>query len=288
MLLAFITARPAAGEITEGEEIVPPDLFGATWDDLTLSHVDRLLADSSEETLTWEAKSDGANQLGPQTIRKAVCGFANSERGGYLILGAELINGAYTLTGLSHPPAAELGSWVDQLVRSGMHPVPRLDHKAWSGRPNAAIIAIDPVEEPPCLTTTGAVYIRTSGRTVPVNDSGDLARLFSLGRSFRQQRAIEAAGSLILRAVESRSHLLRNPPTPPTQEELRAELQDWTLDVVQFLDAELPGRSAALLAARGGGAAYAGPVWRSNLVTELEGRLDRLVEFQTELARSFR
>lgn len=67
---------------------MPPDLGGIPWPRLSLADLDAFLAAEPEETLYWEAKGDGRERLAPQALAKAVCGFANSERGGYLMLGA--------------------------------------------------------------------------------------------------------------------------------------------------------------------------------------------------------
>jgi hypothetical protein len=60
-------------------------IFGAAWNNLGLDDLARFLGDAEPEPPLWEAKGVEAN---PGTVRKQVCGFANSHEGGYLIIGA--------------------------------------------------------------------------------------------------------------------------------------------------------------------------------------------------------
>lgn len=59
-------------------------LLGQPLHDLALEHVRDFLSDADSEPLLWEAKSSADKK----PIRKAICGFANGEQTGYLIIGA--------------------------------------------------------------------------------------------------------------------------------------------------------------------------------------------------------
>ncbi len=265
---------------------MPPDLGGIPWARLTLADIDAFLAGEPEETLYWEAKGDGRESLGSHAIAKAVCGFANSERGGYLIIGAVPSNRGFVMSGLTRPPAAELGAWVDQVVRSGIvQPVPWFEPRAFIDRPGALIVAIDPVEQPPCVTSGGSVYERTSGRTVPVTEPSELARLFAKGRSAHLQAAIQQLDDLIEEANALRFALLENPPRPSAPDEAHKVVNEWLARAVETLDRQLPGRRAGFLAHAQGSGAYVGPGWRSSIVTWLEARVGRLASYQQEIAR---
>lgn len=86
---------------------MPPALFDVDWSDLQLDDVRSFLADAGDEGVTWEAKADDDDkrareagrdpgELGKNTIRRAVCAFAN-QVGGYLIIGARLVVGVLQL-----------------------------------------------------------------------------------------------------------------------------------------------------------------------------------------------
>ena len=59
--------------------------FGVAWEDLDLTRLEAFFADADEEPLTWEAKGGGPDGLRRDQIVKAVCGFANSELGGFIV-----------------------------------------------------------------------------------------------------------------------------------------------------------------------------------------------------------
>jgi hypothetical protein len=74
------------------------DFFDVSWDDLSLAHVERFLADAGDEGINWEAKAEqpdagggAGRRLRVESVRKAVCGFAN-QLGGVLILGADSVS----------------------------------------------------------------------------------------------------------------------------------------------------------------------------------------------------
>lgn len=189
------------------------------------------------------------------------------------------------MPGLTHPPAAELGAWVDQVIRDGaVKPVPWFEPRTFLERPGAAIIAIEPVAQPPCVTSGGAVYERTSGRTVPVTDPSELARLFAGGRAAHMQSVIQQLDDLIAEANAARRALFEDPPRPSTGPEADVLLDQWLQRVLGVLDRDLPGRRAGFLAHASGLGSYVGPMWRSTAANWLDARVSRLVGYQQELA----
>jgi hypothetical protein len=74
-------------------------IFGPSWAQLQLPDVEAFLQDAPSEPLEWEAKGD----FDPNSIRRQVCGFANSHNGGYLILGAQRRGDSWTLDGVGFP-----------------------------------------------------------------------------------------------------------------------------------------------------------------------------------------
>ena len=171
-------------------------LFGSL-DDVTLKRVEAFLAEAGEEVVTWEAKADdetrqrpegqAPGRLGKNTIRKAVSGLAN-QIGGYLIIGArwDRKQGRWLLPGvvIDHE---EPELWLNAVIDGGVAPVPPHGVKAWAigdGRA-VALIEIEPVAEPPCMTSQGHVYERVSGETRRVTDPAHLDALFRRGREAR-------------------------------------------------------------------------------------------------------
>jgi hypothetical protein len=143
--------------------------FGASWEDLDLDHLRDFLGEPRNEGLTWEAKG---GQIRPEHVREAVCAFGNSILGGYLVLGAsqDRATGAWTVGGWQPPTEPE--TWVgDCLGNGGVSPVPSHLVKAWShgGSLWVAVVNVRPVAVPPCLTSSGEVWERLSGKSVRVN-----------------------------------------------------------------------------------------------------------------------
>lgn len=189
-------------------------LFDEPWSSIELRHVEAFLADAGEEGVTWEAKADDDEErkppvgqdpgrLRPATVRKAVSGLAN-QLGGYLIAGARWDKKAkeWTLPGIVVPdPEPEL--WLGKII-SGLNPVPRFDPRAWT-RPDGRVIAVvqvNPVDEPPCMTPQGHVYERVSGETIRVTDPTLLDTLIRRGRQARE-RSESFADRAALRALDA-------------------------------------------------------------------------------------
>ena len=177
-------------------------IFGVDWDALTIAAVRRFLSAAGQEPLTWEAKADARNPLHPATVRKAICAFANSDLGGFLIIGATESGTGWALPGLQHP-IRDLGAWIGNIARE-VRPTPPVDIRTFrraASRGPVAIVWIPPVAEPPAMTNDGIVYQRVSGSSVAVTDGRVLASLFSKGDAARN-RAEEVAERAVRNAIE--------------------------------------------------------------------------------------
>jgi len=164
-------------------------LFGVPWPDVALEHVEAFLDEAGEEPepLLWEAKG-GGDQPNAGSVRKAACGFANSEWGGYLIVGADGGKGKpWKLNGVTFRDP-EPKTWLERRAHE-LSPPPQRDAKAWTldnGR-RVAVLRVNPAAGI-CITPDGTVYQRVSGGTLPVTDQYVLSQLFQRG-----ERAREAA-----------------------------------------------------------------------------------------------
>lgn len=169
-------------------------IFGVSWDGLRVLNITRFLADAGDEPLTWEAKADGRGRLSPRAVRQEICAFANSERGGYLILGTTGGRGEpWTLPGLRQPPP-DLSAWISSAA-SGVSPTPRVDvrtFRATATRGRVAIVWIPPVDEPPAITIDGGIFVRIAGASPSVTDPRVLAELFGRGATGRLSAAERA------------------------------------------------------------------------------------------------
>lgn len=193
-----VPIRPTIGE---NSLVAPP--FHSRWETLTLDEVREFLQGAAFEAITWEAKGGTAPRK--ESVRKAVCGFANA-RGGTLILGAGRAGDppAWRLEGMTfrdEPPV-----WLSAVVAEGVTPAPPIDVRSWAtdGGRHVAAVAVEPVAAPPCMTSDGAIFERVSGRTVPVVDPIVLAGLFARGEAARTRAAENAR--------ESASRLFKAPP----------------------------------------------------------------------------
>jgi hypothetical protein len=157
------------------------ELFGVPWAELDFADVESFFAEQGEEGLTWEAKG---GTFGVHIVRKTSCGFGNSERGGFLILGIEgdaTVGWRVEGMELSADPELQVG----QTIRAGVRPTPPHQLKSWriSGNRSVVIVQLDPVAVPPAITSQGQVYERVTGETVPVRDPARLATLFARGKT---------------------------------------------------------------------------------------------------------
>src|SRR5204863_102972 len=87
------------------------------------------------------------------------------------------------------PPSEEPELWIGQVLRS-LEPAPRHVPKAWrrdDGRV-VAVVWVDPVDAPRCMTPQGQIYERVWGETLPVRDPARLDALFRRGRGLLPRR----------------------------------------------------------------------------------------------------
>ena len=154
--------------------------FGTSWSDLTLDDVEAFFADAGDEGLTWEAK--GTERPRRESVRKHVGAFANTE-GGFYIVGAIRANGAWRIDPIDFG-RDEPATWLSQLIRSNLRPVPRFDVKVFERHGlHIVVVNVDMAAEPPCVTINGEVFARVSGESYPVKDPETLRRLFDLGKA---------------------------------------------------------------------------------------------------------
>lgn len=180
-------------------------LFGVAFNDLTAEHVRSFLESAGDEGLTWEAKGDLKNHewVHRDTVRKAVCAFANGDRPGVLIIGADRKDrrSRWTFDGLKPPPGDdEPTAWLSRTIRDGIQPFVRAEvGPVWELAEDriAVAVLVHPSPERPCITGDGRVFIRTSGESVPVTDPAVLTRLSSQGST-----AVDRAKASALRSLQ--------------------------------------------------------------------------------------
>jgi hypothetical protein len=176
--------------------LVEMTIFGVPWAKLELSHVEAFLGGAGREPLTWEAKG---TTVRPEQVTKHVGGFANAAEDGYLLLGFEHDGSSWEATGCAFP-GDDPPVWVSNVVRSTLRPRPRIDVRDWPGKTKkkrCAVVRVEPVAEPPCVTTGGQLYERVSGQTIPVGDAGDVRALYERGAA-----AVARAEKTALRALD--------------------------------------------------------------------------------------
>lgn len=158
-------------------------IFGVPWDELELHHVEAFLSHSGPEPLTWEAKG---TEIRAEHVTKHVGGFANAVDGGYLLLGFVREGEEWRPTGFAFPEN-DPPAWVSRIVRETLSPRPRIDVQSWDvgDGMRAAVVRVDPVAEPPCMTNGGQVYLRVLGETITVKDPTDSERCTNAGRQQR-------------------------------------------------------------------------------------------------------
>jgi hypothetical protein len=129
-------------------------------------------------------------------VREAICGLANSQ-GGYVIVGAVRAKTTkkWSLPGVVFP--GEPVTWLDDVAES-LRPRPRTELKMWEleGDRAAAVVQVEPVATPPCMTAGGLISERTSGKTVRVTDPLVLAGLYQRGEAAREASRSGAWNSL--------------------------------------------------------------------------------------------
>jgi len=182
-------------------------MFDRGWDELDLASLRRFFADAGDEGLTWETK--GSEFPRPDSIRKAVAGFAN-QAGGFLIIGAsrDKPTGQWRVDGVPFDRSgggvkSEPGTWIGSLIApTGVTPTPTFDAKEfWLDDDGLVLVVrVEPIAIPPCLTSSGIVYQRVVGATPPVTDQVVLADLLRRGQTARirvEDSALRAARRLL-------------------------------------------------------------------------------------------
>ena len=162
-------------------------LFGVSWQGLDRHRVETFLDTAGDEGLTWEVKGDEGQQRWPrrEQIEKAVSAFANSRLGGVLVIGANRRREepGWDLPGLKAPAEQEIEVAISKTIRTGVAPIPpfRVKQLGEADGLHAAIVWVEPVPDPPCVTSGGLVFQRATGVSEKVTDPSDLARLFDGG-----------------------------------------------------------------------------------------------------------
>jgi hypothetical protein len=187
--------------------------LGAPLHELTLEHLERFFSTADAEPVLWEAK--GVERPRADSVRKHVSGLAN-RLGGWFIVGARRQDEAIAL------PRRALGWIVDGVdfrdeeparwisdVLGSLRPPPAYDvHVLVAGDArHVAIVEVEQIRVPPCVTPSGAIFERVAGETVPVREPLVLRDLMSRGEA-----ALRAAES---HAKDTATWLVALPPRMP-------------------------------------------------------------------------
>jgi len=152
-----------------------------------LSEIDQadlqaLIDDQVPEGLFVEYKRDWSSRK----VARAVASFANSQGGGWLIVGVEA-NKLLPTKIVALQDTGDLEERVVHTIRSSVAPVPTFVPRAVQINPGMACIVVQVLEgtQPPyILIRTGQVLIRTATSSEPVNVH-DREALFALGERGR-------------------------------------------------------------------------------------------------------
>jgi Schlafen, AlbA_2 len=171
-------------------------IFRVEWPELALEDVKDFFAGLTDEgeSLTWEAKG-GVEKPRSTSVRKAACAFANAD-GGFLILGADYVDGAWDMPGVAFP-SPEPRTWISQVLHDGLRTETgfvEFDAHAWlvADSRHVAVVRVPPCMDPPCVTVDGQVFTRIPGSSVPIKDPSILADLLRRGRAARQNAEARA------------------------------------------------------------------------------------------------
>jgi hypothetical protein len=134
-------------------------------------------------------------------VLKGASAFANTD-GGFFIAGAsreKKRTGPWRLDPVEFKD--EPSAWLSRVIRNGLRPVPRFAVKEFEidGK-HLAIVNVDRVPDPPCVTRSGQVFTRVSGESPPVDDPTTLRRLHERGETRRagaEAEALRAAQRLL-------------------------------------------------------------------------------------------
>lgn len=185
-----------------------PELFAVPFPELSLDDLASFLAAAEPEPLLWEAKGGSPNA---HEVRRQCGGFANSERGGYVILGAAKTAGGWALNGMAFPDG-EPHRYVTTCLQEGVRPIPSYDVRSIEAGPDrhVAIIEVQPLGASPCIVR-GTVYERVAGATIPVKDPARLADLFARGER-AHSRARQAAANEAQATTQQFDQIARDDP----------------------------------------------------------------------------
>ena len=138
------------------------------WDKLRFSDIEKMLAQTDDETFFFEFKSD---EESPAKFIKEVSAFSNTF-GGYILLG---IRDDKTIEGCK--------KWTEQRIHATIHdsitPVPNFDVRKF--RHDGKTIFVVRIEEgtmPPYITNGGKIFERISSGSFPINESSKLSQLY--------------------------------------------------------------------------------------------------------------
>lgn len=120
-----------------------------------------------------------------------MCGLAN-QRGGFFVVGVRRERGRWIADGVDFG-GEEPTVWLSGVIARGVDPVPLFDVKTWSVKDgkHVAVVSVDPIAVPPCVTSAGQVYERLPGRTEPAS-AETLTRLIRRGERARRDARILA------------------------------------------------------------------------------------------------
>lgn len=154
--------------------------FGVDWDRLTLVEVEAYFGANLDESLTVEAKG---SQVHSGHVTREVNAFANSDLGGFLVLGVHRKDRKSPWIVEGWEPPDESTTWVSNIVTTTMDPVPRIDvlPLPMGGSRVVTVVRVWPVPLPPSVTSAGGVFYRLPGKSEPAYPASVLQRLFDRG-----------------------------------------------------------------------------------------------------------
>ena len=155
---------------------------GKEWTELTGKDIEDFLSSpETEESFFFEFKDD---RVSPEKLAKEISAFSNTY-GGYVFLG---VTDDKTIEGCT--------AWNEQRIQTTIHdaitPTPAFDiKKLICGENTIYLIRIDEGSEPPYITSKGQIVERLSSGSCVVNNSAQLAQMFS--KHERQLEKMEKA-----------------------------------------------------------------------------------------------